>query len=202
MDAFALVDREAEIISSGELARLRDSGVCEEFPGEHDEDAYYAGQAYRMAMRDAQQALLNGLAVVLYHHFEQTMIAFLRQDLLPGEERDDQKLFSLREAIRRIAGLGIDCKRFASWQKLDELRLVANTAKHAEGPASKELQQLRPDLFPPPLLGEPGEMNPLYSSLAGQAFVLSAADLDAYLEAASFFWQNLAGEFNLLARSH
>jgi hypothetical protein len=36
------------------------------------------------------------------------------------------------------------------WARIDELRLVANSVKHAEGPSAQQLRELRADLFQNP----------------------------------------------------
>ena len=46
-----------------------------------------------------------------------------------------------------ISTVGISIEEFRSWNDLEELRLVCNAVKHAEGGSAKALEKIRPDLF-------------------------------------------------------
>jgi hypothetical protein len=52
------------------------------------------------------------------------------------------------------ANIGIDLASLAAWAKIDELRSVANSVKHAEGGSARQLRQVRPDLFQSPAFAE------------------------------------------------
>src|SRR6266540_3091309 len=107
--------------------------------------AFNEGLEFYMSMRNTRQGLINALAVGLYHLFEQQLCEFCR--LLarePEAELDGEK------AKTKLKDLGIDVKKLSDWSSIDDLRLLANCVKHAEGKSRKKLYQRRPDLFFPP----------------------------------------------------
>ena len=70
-------------------------------------------------------------------------------------EDGDLSLIKWEEAKKRLLSVyGIKIEAFHSWNKINELRLVANTAKHADGTSCEELKRLRPEHFTYPALKE------------------------------------------------
>ena len=88
---------------------------------------------------------------------------------------------------------GIDYSAFPYLSKLEELDVVANAAKHAEGKSAERLRTLRPDLFVAPsirdsALGTFGE-RPVHLTLSGDDLFVQPEDLRAYLDAIEAFWR-------------
>lgn len=93
---------------------------------------------------------------------------------------------------------GIDATRLQSWSKVDELRLVANSIKHAEGSAVEQLRRRHADLFEHPDLKENdlssfASSPAVYLPLAGQDIYLTVGDLRDYQTAIVSFWQEFGG---------
>jgi hypothetical protein len=91
---------------------------------------------------------------------------------------------------------GIDVTMFSSWAKVEELRLVANTVKHAEGDSAQKLYNLRPDLFQHPRITEIGlsfgqNAPRVFLPLAGEDLYVSIADVGQYRDALLGFWSEL-----------
>jgi hypothetical protein len=61
--------------------------------------------------------------------------------VLDRQEENDRSLFKMSEFQKRMKAVGIEITTFSSWAKVDELRLLANTVKHAEGDSAHELHQ-------------------------------------------------------------
>ena len=87
-------------------------------------------------------------------------------------------------------------EKLDGWAKVEELRLLANTVKHAEGPSARELRRLRPDLFVPPVIkGSPLEKHALRRAteipLGGTDLFVTEADLEKYRDAIRQLWESL-----------
>jgi hypothetical protein len=120
-------------------------------PDDEDFDGYLSNFAedardhalnwYEM-MRSMRQTMLNLLAAGLFHLAEQ-QLAVLGQDA--GFENRQPKSTALGDSVRwYMSTLRVDLHGLSEWPLIDELRLVANTAKHAEGRASADLKTFAP----------------------------------------------------------
>jgi hypothetical protein len=92
----------------------------------------------------------------------------------------------------RLLTHDIDIESFANWPKLQELRLLANTVKHAEGKSSSELMKIRPDLFIFPksfFAIEPKYPRPVYSPMSGDDIYVQLKDFNEYADALKGFWK-------------
>lgn len=193
------INAESERIADDEWERYMSiPGTGEEDPADFADRALDAGVSHCSLMLGIRQGMLNLFAVALYHAFEQQIMWFHRKNVLNIDEENKQKLFKMSEFQSRMETLGIDLQNFPSWSKInDELRLVANTVKHAEGGSSHQLRQKRPDLFKPPhllssslLSGAPAI--PLYQPMIGDGLYVSIDDIKDYRDHLVRFWQELA----------
>jgi hypothetical protein len=94
-------------------------------------------------MVSLRQSMVNLLAAGLFHLIEQQLAA-LSLDCKYERVRDT-KLEIVKDWYAE--NLGIDLSSLEPWAKIDELRSVANSVKHAEGGSARRLRELRPDLF-------------------------------------------------------
>lgn len=197
LPTFANVEGEANKKAEEEWERLGS------LPGRDDidmddlaEKAFEVGLGHYGMMTGLRQGLLNMFAAALFHLYEQQIMSFHRREVLhPAEENDPQLL---KPAIfqQRLLHQGIDVKRFACWQLLEELRLLANTVKHAAGESALKLHALRPKLFQAPDLDRLGLHGPLSSArvfapLMGEDVYVSIGDLKCYAQAVEQFWEEL-----------
>jgi len=100
-----------------------------------------------------------------------------------------------------LDNLGIDLSSLPSWGIIDELRLVANSVKHAEGKSAMQLRELRPELFSNPDLaeilaeweryGRRQEPGPLLAPLAGEDLFVSENHLKAYADGARSLFEEI-----------
>lgn len=201
LPGFESISAEAEAVAADEFERLGQMAAFDDLDvSDVAEGANQAGVAFYEMMSDGRQALLNILSVSLHHLLEQQLLLFHRRNLLRPTEKSENSLFTRPEALKRLAACGIDCTRFKSWPKREELRLVANTVKHAEGSSSRELYALRPDLFVSPfdrrmkLDRRVARLSPrpVFTPLAGEDIYVTSEDLALYFDAASAFWNELA----------
>ena len=163
------------------------------------EQARDVGIDYYETMTGVRQALLNILAVALHHLLEQQLLFFLRRALLKRDEERDHAKFHVKILRERLLSHGINAEGFSSYSKIDELCLVANTAKHAEGSSSDELFEKRPEMFTDPFIRlampeRKWSKTPVRTPLTGDDFSVTVEDLDAYFDAAVAFCEELATE--------
>lgn len=187
LPAFASVEDEAKRV----VHEARSTASEDDDPADLAEAAFEAGASYLETMLYVRQSLLNSLAIQVSHLFDQQR-HMLGRDTLLDFERDSKKL---ERAFReKLAMHSVDDRLFIHRDKLTELHLVANVAKHAEGQAAEKLRALRPELFTHELLRAttPREMlacGPITSPLMGDDLFVGPEDLRAYIGAVEDYWQ-------------
>jgi len=193
---FDSIEKEAEEISEIEWDRLCSSCSSPDVdPADLEEEAEEAGIEHYMMLSNIKQTLLNITATGFYHLFEQQIIFFLRREILHPSEENDTKLMKVSVFKDKLLEKGIDVKFFKSWMNIEELRLVSNSIKHAEGPSAGELRKLRPDLFEHPMVRAQKEsffkgnaIPRVYMPLAGEDIFVIQDDLLKYKDALMDFW--------------
>lgn len=197
LPAFANIKLEADAKEQEEWERLCSSpGDGSEDMADLAEQAFEKGLAHYQTMTSIRQSLLNMFAVALFHLYEQHVMLFHRREVLePGEQNDLQflKHSVFRERMKR---LGVDVTSFTSWPLLQELGLVANTVKHAEGDSSAKLHAQCPALFEPPELKgldfqRLKSVARVFTPLTGDDIYVSLEDLKRYADAVVQFWEEL-----------
>lgn len=194
LPAFDGIEGEADAVAEEAWDAFMSSADPENSdPGDFAEAAHDAGISHYMLLNGIRQGMVNLFASALYHTFEQQIMMLLRQQVLDRQEENDRRLFQMSEFQKRMKVLGVDIATFSSWAKVDELRLVANTVKHAEGDSAHRLHEIRPDLFVHPAAPElsraVGKMEPrVFLPLAGQDLYVSVTDVSQYRDALLEFW--------------
>lgn len=206
LPTFLDINKEADEVAQAEYERLG-SLPADEYTvwdmGDIAEQAMEAGLSHYQILEEVRQSILNLAAAALYHMFEQQMLFFYRRQVLhPSEENSIPKL-KMRELKKRLLDVGIDIESLESWSKVNELRLLANSVKHAEGASSEQLKKLRPDLFVDPSLQDKNlswlaSATRVYLPLAGKDIYVASDDLENYRSGVVLFWE----EFGNAVRQH
>lgn len=197
LPTFHDIESEAEKVQEQEWDRLCSSCASPDIdPADLAERAHDTGLDYYTMVSGVKQSLLNVSATSLYHLFEQQLLFFLRREILHPSEENNIDLIKISIFKERCLQHNIDVEKFSSWQTIDEMRLVANTVKHAEGKSAIDLRKIRPDLFRNPILEKygpklGGNFRRLYMPLAGEDLYLSIEDLKKYGEAIARFWDEM-----------
>ena len=176
MAGFSNIADEAEEYANRTFESYMQS-VGEADPGDFAEEARDQAVEYYGLLEELRQSMLNLLAVGVYHLYEQHQnklkhLLMERGDTLP--------------ALDKLQG----------WTKVDELRLLANTVKHAEGSSAKKLQLIRPDLFVPPLLRDSPLGNHIAARsrtenpLGGKDLFVTENDIQDYRDAIRQLWES------------
>ena len=106
------------------------------------------------------------------------------------------------EAIKALQVNGIDVTKFNCWTKIYELRLVANTVKHADGESAEELKELRPHMFKHPDSMPSIQMSakfigPVYLPLFGEGLYITQDEFDSYFITVKEFWNDLSTDLKM-----
>jgi hypothetical protein len=206
LPTFAGIAKEADDVAQAEYQRVGSLSATEsEILDMADiaERAQEAGLVYYEALEGVRQSLTNLAAAALYHMFEQQLLLFHRKQVLHPSEEDNISKIKIGELKKRLLDGGLDIESLESWPKVDELRLVANCVKHAEGVSSEKLGKLRSDLFVHPAsrdedLARLSSSARVYLPLAGQDVYVTVDDFEAYRSAVVLFWE----EFGNAIRQH
>ena len=165
-----------------------ENGPDEDF-GDIADDAHQKSLDFYFTMTAMHTTVLNLFAAGLYHLFEQQAGTWVRD--WTGKRVNYPIPFVMKE-------LDFDVTT-PLWAHLNELRLVANVVKHAEGDSATDLRDVNPAYFKLPavrgtefeahssgerMLGEP---------LTGEGLYVTKADYDAFVQAVIEFWNWLAG---------
>lgn len=165
----------------------------DEDPSDFAEAAEQAGASHYILLKGLCQGMINLFAAALYQTFEQQAMLFLRYQVLQPDETNNINLFKMSILQKRMKVAGIKIDTFSSWNKIDELRLLANTVKHAEGNSAQKLHLLRHDLFEhPQVLGLTLDSTPhIFLPLAGEGLYVSVTDVRQYCDSLLLFWEEL-----------
>jgi hypothetical protein len=135
-------------------------------------------------------ATLNLFSSGLYHLTEQHLIDFSCRAL------DDYSYTptSVQDAIDRLhTRVGLNIEALSGWNAIEELRLLANAVKHAEGRSAAELRILRPDLFELPMFpGQDFVSSHVRKPLFGEDIYVTPEHFERYRLATVSFWTEFA----------
>lgn len=193
------IEAESERITDDKWEQLMSTpGTGDEDPGDFADKAQIAGISHYGLMYGIRQGLINLFAVALYHAFEQQAMYFHRKNVLNIDEENNPKKIKIPVFQKRLKKFGVNIGDFASWPKIyDELRHVANVAKHAEGDSSSKLKAIRRDMFENPFLSDIPLLSgpitmPMYQPLIGDGLYVSLIDIEKYRDHLVRFWQEFA----------
>jgi hypothetical protein len=203
---FSNLDQRADQVGNEYYERAVSKPADEDFDGDLSgfaEDAHDHALSWYEMMRSLRQTMLNLLAAGLFHLTEQ-QLAVLGQDA--GFENRQPKNTTLEEVVKWYKStLRMDLRALSEWPLIEELRLVANTAKHAEGKSSDDLRSLRPELFFDPSLDRMFEgagirdyfvNRPVSAPLAGEDLFVTENSLRDYAEGVEKLFREIAAHLD------
>ncbi len=198
LPAFEGIEAEAQAVADERWEEFMSAPATPDAdPGDFAESAEQAGVSDYLLMNGIRQGMLNLFAAALFHTFEQQVMLFHRKQVLHPSKENAPAFFRMSEFQKRLEALGIGIRAFSSWAKVEELRLVASTVKHAEGDSARKLHQQRPDIFQPPevpkicLIASRAARH-VCMPLAGEDLYVSLKDVKEYRDAVLQFWEELA----------
>ena len=161
----------------------------EDYSGDGSDEAEYAfdvSLSFYENITAMYQATLNLFAAGLFHVIEQQLADLTRDGAIEGEV-SDTKLQVVNDWYKQHFQL--DLTQFPSWSVIEELRLVANTTKHAEGSAAVKLRGIHPELFQNPLVRQLEPNTPIFQlpvdlPLGGNGLYVTGDDFRTYQKSA------------------
>jgi hypothetical protein len=167
------------------------------------EAAHQKSLSWYQMMTSLRQSMLNLLAAGLFHLTEQQLAMVCRDGGFTMPPPKDTQLAEVKKWY--AAHIHLDLETLPSWTLVDELRLVANAVKHAEGAATRQLRERRPELFSNPDFveiykefdeeGIDRTFGPVAAPLSGEEFFVSEKLLNDYASAAESFFAEIADHF-------
>lgn len=206
---FANISARADQIAKDEFERLQASPAGEVDEGDIGslaEMAQEKGEMFFNALDMLHKTSLTLYTIGLFHLLEQQLAAVCHDaifDSPPNDARLDKTAAWLKTNLK------VDIKTLSSWGVINELRLLANAAKHGEGSALRQLRVIRPALFEDPRLRELLPEHPdIYRSgkvrtpLAGQGIHVSERDFAEYGNVTVEFSLEIARYFESKPNDH
>src|SRR5690606_31581392 len=84
------------------------------------ESAFDAGHSHYSGMLAVRQSLINSFVPMLYHTWEQQLLAFHRKEILHPNEEHENAFLRLSVMRRRLATKGVDVTKLPSWSNIDQ----------------------------------------------------------------------------------
>jgi hypothetical protein len=202
LPAFDNLETRANDVANDEYDRLLAHTARDDWDGDASylaEAAENKGAGFYETFAAMRQSLLNLFAVGLFHLLEQQVAdlchdgAFLVSPLESTQLVGPVSTWYLQHFDLNLQGL-------PSWPRIDELRLVANVTKHAEGNSADQLRRRRPALFCPPCFKEKHPESVHLSAnvarpLAGDDLYVTPEVLQEYGEVAMAFLSEIEHYF-------
>jgi hypothetical protein len=202
--AFGNPENRANELAESEYRRLCSQPVGEY--GDYDlaiaaEAAHEKGLAFYETLTAVRQSMLNLLAAGLFHLIEQELANLCHIEAETVAPPTDTKICVTADWYQQHFGL--DLGSLDSWQMIDDLPLVANTVKHAEGKSATDLRQRRPEFFRHPIDRKllPNEtqsvsfVRPVRSPLSGEDLYITEEAFQEFAQAAERFLRDVVNYF-------
>lgn len=148
-------------------------------------------------MNGLRQGTLNLFTAGLFHYLEQALMNLACDGTGLYPPRDSKmEIFSKWYS----ENWKLHFPYLKGWQAIEEIRLVANTVKHAEGVSAEKLRLYRPDLFCHPILRESDPTQATFPSrvtmpLAGDDIYVTKETFRAFHRGATEFVGALIAHF-------
>ncbi len=203
LPVFDGINQEADEVRNRRYAELMTSTPASEDWGDAGgiaESAMEAGFERYETLFSMRFATLNLFSAALYHLTEQHLV-----DLAMRVADNYQRIeVSPRDAVSWFKEeMSLDASALPSWSVINELRLVANVVKHAEGHSAEDLRKLRPDLFDIPQFqfkGFGASHGRVRKPLFGEDVYVTSDDFERYHVGSMAFWAEVAAAMQSLTR--
>lgn len=195
LPAFANIDREAEELEQELYERLLNMPANDNNADINDiaESAQSRAIDYYCTMEGMKKGIICLFTSGLYHLFEQQLFFFYRKEILSPQEENEISLMTGKELNKRLKAKGLDIKSFKSFSKIDIIRLINDVVKHAEGSASRQLRERKPEYFRVEGnlfgLGKSFPVNiQIFQPLIGKDLTIPLDDFNEYCVQIKEFW--------------
>jgi hypothetical protein len=203
---FVNLEQRANAVADAAFKRYGSRPAADD-SGDMSQEAEWAndeGQVYYDAMTGLRQATINLLAAGLFHLLEQQLAKLTFDRTFRGIHLNpkDANLGPNGKLVQWYKNhFDLDLKLLPQWDTIDELRLLANAVKHADGGSAQELRSKREDLFRSPTLAKLKLPTPDYSHwpirlpLAGEDLFVTEQTFAEYANATHDFVVGVIAHF-------
>ncbi|MHA6203512.1 hypothetical protein ACXU4B_03695 [Dyella soli] len=193
LSQFANIEAEAELAEQEHWDRSGESFDPERHdPGDLAEAARDHGVQFYQLLGDMHDRTRLSVVAGMYHHWDKSFRRFLIRELrwprlVIGDHtrRTLWKLDSIKLELF-LRALGLDVRKFASFPRLDAMRLVVNVFKHGEGPSLDDLRQNYPEFL--------RKQTYAWGFSDDTDMLVSDEQVDTFAAAIETFWQELPSE--------
>jgi len=201
---FEKLSERADAVADEEFAHLGSQPVGD---GDVDmgslaEAAQDKGIKFYATMKGLQYGMMGLFAAGLFHMVEQQLAYLCNDGAFTTPALKESKLSEIKDWYSQHFRL--DLTTLPEWDSIDELRLLANTVKHAEGNSAQQLRQRRPTLFQNPLLRHDPLVShdsslywPIAQPLVGEDLFVTDTDLKRYVAASIRLFEHVAEHFKV-----
>ncbi|MEC5241186.1 hypothetical protein P9C03_28225 [Bacillus mycoides] len=198
---FDNIDQEAE-----EVAENAYSEMMMQVGHENCDPSDYADDAYQFSINYYENVSLMRYNTKLmwistmYQFWEQQVRKFLYKEMTRSGYKaynKNQKEIEYKDFCTNIGkikesflGFNVDVANLSCWDKINELRLLANVIKHGPGGSSEDLLKIRPDIFDCSHVST--NLLDLYQTTLNDVVInISDKDFEMYANALIDFWGEL-----------
>jgi len=179
------LEKMANTVEQEAYNNLMSQPVGDDYSGDGSDEAEAAhdmGLSFYEDISKMYQATLNLFSAGLFHVMEQQLADLTRDAAIENEVRDT-KLEVLVDWYKKNCQL--DLTQFPEWSVIDELKDVANSTKHGEGKAARQLREKHRELFVYPSLrkDDPNTtkvVSPLSLPLGGDGLYVTGVEFLKY----------------------
>ncbi len=129
--AFDTLTEEADKLRDEEFKRLGEMLGPDGDPSWAAERATNKATEFYISTNNIRLGVMNLMVAGLYHLFEQQAEYIMKE--LPRPKTVSKNSSAVEKMLHVLQEQGINMKNLPCWNKLDELRLVANVVKHGAG---------------------------------------------------------------------
>lgn len=198
---FEDLSEKADAIADKEFDRLGSLPAGDDWDGDMGALAEAANDKaieFYETMSGLKRGMYGLFAAGLFHMVEQQLAYLCHDRSFTAPPLKEGSLKELQDWYKQH--FHIDLSTFPDWNCIDELRLLANTVKHAEGGSAEKLRKLKPAFFQSPWARDGGWLassatSPIVQPLAGDNLYVTDADLKRYFDAAIRLFETLANHF-------
>jgi hypothetical protein len=158
-------------------------------PNDFAEAARDHGIEFYQLLSDMHDRTRLSVVAGMYHHWDKTFRRFLvREFKWPGLVIGDNTRRALwkldcAKLEQLLASLGSDVRRFASYPRMNAMRLVVNVFKHGEGKSLDDLRQHYPEFL--------HESSRRWGNYDDTDMVVTDEHVDEFSAAVESFWREL-----------
>ncbi|MFY0204856.1 hypothetical protein P3K77_20090 [Bacillus cytotoxicus] len=198
---FENIDQEAEEVAKNAYNQMMmNIGYEDCDPGDFADDAWEFGIDYYQNVALMRYNTKLMWISTMYQFWEQQVRRFLYKEMTRSGYKafnKNQQEIEYKDFCKNIVKIkefflkfNVDVETLPCWEKVNELRLLANVIKHGPGESAEKLLKIRPDIFDSSCIST--NLLDLYQTTLNDVVInISDQDFKMYADALRDFWGEL-----------